>query len=204
MSNNIVFIHYSSDKPFNGEIIRGRMGEFITAKLSCSDISFLKRGDPLVVGQQDGGEENGVKCFGGNIVDTYKSQSMILISPDKIYGDAEKRQFTRHKVSLSGYLRGSVNKNEEIWIKDISYAGLGIYSDKEMDVDCTVTIDMFMGGLMYTGEGIVVRKAAAFGRNEYGIQLLHRDKQSIYYTQNCIDSYLVNEINQLRRSLGMF
>ncbi|NLO41394.1 MAG: PilZ domain-containing protein [Ruminiclostridium sp.] len=204
MSNNIVFIHYSSDKPFNGEIIRGRVGEFITAKLPCSDISFLKRGDPLVVGQQDSGEENGVKCFGGNIVDTYKSQNMILISPDKIYNDTEKRQFTRHKVSLAGYLRGNANKNEEIWIKDISYAGLGIYSDKEMDVDCTVTIDMFLGGLMYTSEGIVVRKAVAFGRNEYGIQLLHRDKQSIYYTQNCIDSYLVNEINQLRRSLGMF
>ena len=158
----------------------------------------------MVIGQPDSGEETGVKCFGGNIVDTYKNQGLILVSPEKVYSDAEKRQFTRHKVSLAGYLRSNVNKNEEIWIKDISYAGLGIYSEKEMDVNCTVTIDFFLGGKLYTSEGIVVRKSAAYGRNEYGVQLLHRDKQSIYYTQQCIDSYLEKEINELKRSLGIY
>lgn len=203
MNDNAVFIHFSSEKPLIGEIIRGRAGEFITAKVFCSDINCLRRGDPLVVGRMDSGEETGVKCFGGNIVDTYKSQSMILVSPDKVYDDVEKRQYTRHKVSLAGYIRSNVNKNEEMWIKDISYAGLGIYAEKELDVNCTVTIDFFMGGKLFTSEGIIVRKSAAYGRNEYGIQLLHRDKQSIYYTQQCIDSYLEKEVSELRRSLGM-
>lgn len=202
MGDNAVFIHYSSDKPLNGEIIRGRAGEFITAKVFCSEINCLRRGDPLVVGHLDSSETTGVKCFGGNIVDAYKSQNMILVSPDKLYYDVEKRQYTRHKVSLAGHIRSSGNKNEEIWIKDISYAGLGIYSEVEMDVNCTVTIDLFLGGKMYTSEGMVVRKSASYGRNEYGIQLLHRDKQSIYYTQELIDKYLEKEINELKRSLG--
>lgn len=203
MNESAVFMHYSSEKPLNGEIIRGKIGEFITAKVFCSEINCLKRGDPLVIGQLDPYEENGVKSFGGNIADTYKNQGMILISPDKLYVDVEKRQYARHKVSLAGYIRSNVNKNEEIWIKDISYAGLGIYAEKEMDVNCTITVDLFLGGKLYSSDGIIVRKSAAYGRNEYGIQLLHRDKQSIYYTQHCIDTYLESEINSLRRSLGI-
>jgi hypothetical protein len=201
MSENAVFIHYSSEKPMNGEIIRGRMGEFITARVFCSEINCLRRGDPLVIGQLDPYEETGIKCYGGNIADTYKNQGMILISPDKNYFDVEKRQFARHKVSLAGYIRSNINRNEEIWIKDISYAGLGIYTEKEMDVNCTITIDLFLGGKLFTSEGIIVRKSAAYGRNEYGVQLLHRDKQSIYYTQHCIDSYLENEKTNLKRTL---
>lgn len=203
MGDNAVFIHYSSDKPLNGEIIRGRAGEFITAKIFCSEINCLRRGDPLVVGYQDSSEATGVKCFGGNIVDTYKSQNMVLISPEKIYSDVEKRQYSRHKVSLAGYIRSNVNKNEEIWIKDISYAGLGIYSEIEMDVNSTITVDLFLGGKLFTSEGMIVRKSAAFGRKEYGIQLLYRDKQSIYYTRQCIDSYLEKAISELKRSLGV-
>lgn len=204
MGDNAVFIHYSSEKPLNGEIIRGRAGEFITAKVFCSEINCLKRGDPLVIGHLDSGEAIGVKCFGGNIVDTFTNQNMILVSPEKNYYDVEKRQYTRHKVSLAGYIRSNVNKNEEIWIKDISYAGLGIYSKVEMDVNSTVTIDLFFGGQMYTSEGMIVRKSASYGRNEYGVQLLHRDKQSIYYTQELIDKYLEKAINELKRSLGAY
>lgn len=204
MGDNAVFIHYSSEKPLNGEIIRGRAGEFITAKVFCSEINCLKRGDPLVIGHLDSGEAIGVKCFGGNIVDTFTNQNMILVSPEKNYYDVEKRQYTRHKVSLAGYIRSNVNKNEEIWIKDISYAGLGIYSKVEMDVNSTVTIDLFFGSQMYTSEGMIVRKSASYGRNEYGVQLLHRDKQSIYYTQELIDKYLEKAINELKRSLGAY
>jgi hypothetical protein len=204
MGDNAVFIHYSSEKPLNGEIIRGKAGEFITAKVFCSEINCFKRGDPVVIGHLDSTETAGVKCFGGNIVDAYKSQSMILISPDKVYHDVERRQYTRHKVSLAGYIRSNVNKNEAIWVKDISYAGLGIYSEVDMDVNTMVTIDLFMGGVMFTIEGMIIRKATAYGRKEYGIQLLHRDKQSIYYTQDLINNYLEKEINELKRSLGAY
>lgn len=204
MGDNAVFIHYSSEKPLNGEIIRGKAGEFITAKVFCSEINCFRRGDPVVIGHLDSSTTVGVKCFGGNIVDTYKSHNMILISPDKPYNDVERRQYPRHRVSLAGYIRSNVNKNEEIWVKDISYAGLGIYSEVDMDVNAMVTVDMFMGGIMYTSEGMIIRKAAAYGRKEYGIQLLHRDKQSIYYTQDLINNYLEKEINELKRSLGAY
>jgi hypothetical protein len=62
---------------------------------------------------------------------------------------------------------------------------------------------LFLGGKLFTSEGMIVRKSAAFGRKEYGIQLLYRDKQSIYYTRQCIDSYLEKAISELKRSLGV-
>lgn len=203
MGDGAVFVHYSSEKPLYGEIVRGRMGEFITAKIPANDTTLFRRGDPLVIGMLDPYEETGVKCFGGNIVDTNKAQGLMLISPDKAYHDAEKRQYTRHKVSLSGYIRSNINKKEEICIKDISYSGVGIYSDRDIDVNSTVTIDMLLGGMLYTSDGTIIRKNTIYNRNEYGIQLVHRDKQSIYYTQNCFDAYLESEINKLKRILEM-
>lgn len=203
MGESAVFVHYSSEKPLYGEIIRGRMGEFITAKLPNTDVSLFRRGDPLVIGQLDPYEETGVKCFGGNIVDTNKSQHIVLISPDKSFHDPERRQYTRHKVSLTGYIRSNVNKKEEICIKDISYSGVGLYSEKEIDVNSTVTIDMLLGGMLFTSDGTIIRKSTIYGRKEYGVQLLHRDKQSIYYTQHCFDTYLESEINKLKRILEM-
>lgn len=203
MGDSAVFAHYSSEKPLCGEIIRGRMGEFITAKVPGAEITLFRRGDPIVIGQLDPYEETGVKCFGGNIVDTNITQGHILISPDKAYRDQEKRQYIRHKVSLTGYIRSNINKKEEICIKDISYAGVGIYSNRDIDVNSTVTIDMLLGGMLYTSDGTIIRKNTIFDRNEYGIQLVHRDKQSIYYTQNCFDTFLDREINKLKRILEM-
>ncbi len=70
-------------------------------------------------------------------------------------------------------------------------------------MNSTVTIDMLLGGMLYTSDGTIIRKNTIFDRNEYGIQLVHRDKQSIYYTQNCFDTFLDSEINKLKRILEM-
>lgn len=201
MGDSIVITHYSCIKPINGEIIRGKIGEFITAKLFCSNTGSLQRGDPIVLGTLDPREGDGIKYLGGNIVDSYKSQNLVLISPDKIYSDVEKRQFTRHKVSLVGYIRSNINKNVEIKIKDISYAGIGIFSDIDIDLNSAVTIDLYLEEKLLTNDGVIVRKSISFGKNEYGIQLLHRDKQSIYYAQQCIDTYMDREVKLLRKSL---
>lgn len=190
LGTNITIKHYSSDRPLGGELLSGKVGGFLTAKVDCSVINWFRRGDPVVVFELDEKEEDRIKSIGGNIADIDVERTIMIISPDKLYFDKEKRQYVRYKVSLLGQIRSDANKRDNAQIKDISYAGLGIYSEKDLQINSTLTLDINLNAKVITNDGVVVRKSVAYGKNEYGIQLLHKDKQSIYYTQDCMDKYL--------------
>ena len=82
------------------------------------------------------------------------------------------------------------------WIKDISHDGIRIYTESGFNVKDKIGINIDVGTRVLDIEGIIVRSALLFGRNEYGIQIAYRYKSTVFNLKESID-YLVEQEKKL-------
>lgn len=63
-----------------------------------------------------------------------------------------------------------------VWVKDIGCDGLRILTDAKIGVNDDIEIDLYNRNKLLNLECKVVRKSSLYDRNEYGLQILFRDK----------------------------
>lgn len=201
-SSNLILRHYSRTKPLKCDIVSGDVNNFFTAKIKdpVELNNEITKGDPVIFGIK---VDDDIKVTGGSIIAFSEDSKNITISPDKVLVVTERRQYERFPVSLYGYIK-RYDSNERkycAYVKDMSYNGFRIYSEAELNPGENIELDINFEHSVFTVSGIVMRKETCYGRNEYGIQLLFTNKNSIYSIKENIDRLLANEKEMLKRHL---
>ena len=194
--------HYSQLKPLACTIVNGNPESFFTVKFADSAMAGYEiiKGDPIIYGAM---ENDNFAINGGNVIAYVEPEGNIVISPDKVFNIAERRQYERFPVSLFGSLtrHASGKKRFHAYIKDMSYSGFRLYSEVDLNVGDSIEVDIFLHNSMLNVAGTIMRKSVFYGRNEYGIQIVFRDKSAIYATQEFLDKLLSSETELLRKQL---
>lgn len=195
--------HYSQLKPITCSVVSGSTNSFFTVKM-VDPVNFedsIFKGDPILFGSLQ--ENDTVNVSGGNVIAFVEAENNIIITPDKVFDGLERRQHERFPVSLCGSLvcHDSGKKRAHVYIKDMSYSGFRIYSDADLNEGTSVDIDVFLHNNMLNISGIIMRKSIFYGRNEYGIQIVFRDKNAIYATQDFLDKLLNSEKELIKKQL---
>lgn len=202
---NLVLRHYNKVKPMNCTIISGDTKKVFTVKLNDGEKSGAEilKGDPVLIGFLNGDETLNIN--GGNIVGAMPKEDEYIIysnNPENIAIEMERRQYERFPTSLLGDMKLSESsRREPICIKDFSYAGMCIYSTDDFNEDDEVEISVFLSSSVIKYDALIVRKTTNFGRCEYGVQLKHRDKNSMYAAQNQLTAFMQNEKEVIYRHL---
>ena len=185
--------HYFRVQPLKCIIISGDLNNFFTTKTDeASDFNnHVIKGDPIIFGTII--ENNDVKINGGNIISINENDMHLIISPDKSFKIPEKREYERYPVSILGYIKPQKEnqKGYYIYVKDMSYSGIRVYSTAELEVKDNVRIDLYLQDNVLNFDGVVIRKAISYGRNEYGIHFIFTTKESMYSIRSYLDR-LVN------------
>ncbi|MCX7708390.1 MAG: PilZ domain-containing protein [Clostridia bacterium] len=205
MEQSILSIrHYFQLKPITGTIISGDPSNFFTVKIT-EDYALGKnilKGDPVLYSSFSDIDDIQVK--GGSVITILEKDKQMIISPDKEFNSMiERRQYERHPVSLHGNMRilNSGQKATPVCIKDMSYSGFRIYSQADLNAGDTIEVDVYLHNNILTIQGTVMRKSICYGRNEYGIQIVYRDKNSMYSIKDYMDKMLQNEKDLLKTQL---
>ena len=201
---NLVLRHYSKLKPINCTVLSGDVKKLFTVRFGeneSREADFLK-GDPVLIGLLS--QHENLDINGGSVVAAMpKENSYIICSNEVEPFIREKREFDRYPTSLLADIKivGS-SKREAACIKDISYAGMCIYSTGDFEIDSTIDINLYFSSNVITFEAVVLRKTKYFGRNEYGLQILHRDKNAMYSAQSQVATIIQNEKDIMLRHLS--
>lgn len=199
----LVIRHYSYLKPIPCTVVSGNTNSFFTVKmLEPANIeNSIIKGDPLIFGSLD--EKDNVVLHGGNVIAFVEAEGNIVITPDKIFDGSDRRQYERFPVSLSGNLvyYGDTKKRSHAFLKDMSYSGFRLYSNADLSEGDEVEVDVFLHNNMLNVSAKVVRKSVFYGRHEYGVQVIFRDKGSIYATQDFMDKLRVYEKELIKKQL---
>lgn len=202
---NLVLRHYNKVKPMNCEIVSGDTKKVFTVKLCNEEKNGAEiiKGDPVLIGFLNSDET--LYLSGGNVVGAIPNEEEYIIhsnNPENIAFETERRQYERFPTSLIGEMKlVDSNRREPVCIKDFSYAGMCLYSTDDFNKDDEVEISVFLSNSVIKYDATIVRKTVRFGRFEYGIQLTHRDKNSMYYTQNQLTSFILSEKEIMYRHL---
>lgn len=202
---NLVLRHYNKLKPINCTFISGDTSKIFTVKINENDnnVAEMLKGDPVLIGMLDNNESllvNGGSVIGGNP----KEEQYIICSNNVVYisKEMEKRQYERYPTSLLGEVKlNSSSKKELAYIKDFSYSGMCIYSTGEYEIDDEIEISIFLSNSVSKYDGVIKRKAKNYGRNEYGIQIVHRDKNAMYSTETQLTNMVQAEKELMYRYL---
>jgi hypothetical protein len=203
VGKKIVLRHYSKVKPISCIGVSGTLDGFFTIKLSDSEFKSNEfcKGDPILLGTQSA---NSIDVSGGNIISVNKKQGLLILSTDKVIeSNVERRVYERHSVSILANLKvqGAEGKAEVACVKDLSYIGAKIYTKRVLNPDEVVDVDLLMADNVFRLEARVVRTSMCFGRNEVGLQLIHRAKDGIHTTRDYIDNYISHESYLLEKHL---
>lgn len=202
---SLVLRHYNKLKPINCSVVSGDTKKLFTVKLIENDghISEMFKGDPVLIGLL--GEDESLTIKGGSVVGAMpKEEQYIICSNDvaNMIKELDKRQYERYPTSLLGDVKlVNSSKRESACIKDFSYSGMCIYSDGEYNVNDLVEVSVYFTNSVSKYDGTIIRRVKNFGRNEYGIQIIHRDKNSMYATEAQLTSLIQSEKELIYRHL---
>lgn len=184
--------HFSHTKPITCSFISGNLESFFSVRIKgpLGVYINISKGDPITFGKLDNNEPN---IYGGFILS--KNEGDITISPDMTSFKVERRKNIRYPVSLMGSIKNISGRSSSstAWIKDISYEGMRLCAECDLEVNDEVELNICEQTQVHTMEGTVVRKASLFGRNEYGILLSFRYKSSIFTSRDIIDHMILQE-----------
>ncbi|PYG85853.1 PilZ domain-containing protein [Ruminiclostridium sufflavum DSM 19573] len=202
---DLVLRHYNKLKPINCKIISGDTKNLFTVEVIDNDSKGLEaiKGDPVLIGMLN--EDDSLFVAGGSIIGVNHQNDTYILCKNElefISKDLDKRNYERYPTSLTGEIKSQdENKREFIYLKDFSYLGMGAYSTGEFEIEDNVDISIYLSSNVAIFDGTIVRKRLNFGRNEYGIQILHRDKNSMFATQTQLTTIVQNEKNLIHRQL---
>ncbi|HEX3029336.1 MAG TPA: PilZ domain-containing protein [Clostridia bacterium] len=195
--------HFFQLRPVSCIVVSGGIDSFFTAKtLEPFKMSkCMLKGDPLIIGALQ--SNNDIEITGGRVIAINDSEGHILVSPDKIYYDVERRENERYPVSLAASVscHETDEKHADGFVKDMSYAGFCIYSDAELKVGYNIEVDIFLHNSIFSIGGTIIRKSVSYGRNEYGVQSVYKDRNAIYATRDFLDKLMVNEKEVIKKHL---
>lgn len=201
----LVLKHFNKLKPINCTIISGDINKLFTVKLDDNESGGAEiiKGDPILIGILK--DDENLQISGGSVIGaTPKDDKFIIYSNEvvNIPKEIDKREYDRYPVSLLGDIKSiDTNKRETACIKDISYSGMCIYSTGDFNINDIVEVTIYLSNNVSRYDGTVVRKAINFGRNEYGIQIIHRDKNSMDSTKTQLFSLMQSEKEVMYRHL---
>lgn len=202
---SLVLRHYNKLKPINCTVISGDTNKMFTVEFSdneCKGIEMLK-GDPVLIGTLN--EDDSMQLIGGSVVGcTYQTDKYIICSSEMavMSKEMEKRKYERYPTSLLGEIKlVNSNKRASVCLKDFSYSGVGVYSTENFEVEDSVEIQIYLSNTVVVYDGTVIRKTVSFGRNEYGISIIHRDKNSMYSTQAMLNNLVQSEKDLMYKHL---
>lgn len=202
---NLVLRHYNKVRPINCSIVSGDTKKVFTVKIDDNEKNGAEilKGDPVLVGFLE--NDDSLNINGGNIVGAMPKEDEYIIyanNPENIAAEMERRQYERFPTSLLGEMKLSGSSiREPICIKDFSYSGMCVYSTDEFSEKDEVEVSAYLSNTVVKYDATVVRKALNFGRFEYGIQILHRDKNSMYATQSQLTNFMQSEKEVIYRHL---
>ncbi|QNU67832.1 PilZ domain-containing protein [Ruminiclostridium herbifermentans] len=201
---NLVLKHYSKLKPIKCTVLSGDIKKLFTVKLcenESNEADFLK-GDPVLIGLLS--HQENIEINGGSVVASMPRENCYIICSNEVEPIIEeRRKFNRFPTSLLADIKqvGS-SKREAACIKDISYSGMCIYSPGDFEIDSVIDINLYFSTNVMTFEAGILRKSKYFGRNEYGLQIIHRDKNAMYSAQSLVASIIQNEKDIMLRHLS--
>jgi hypothetical protein len=202
---DLVLRHYNKLKPINCKVVSGDEDNLFTVEIidnECKGLEVIK-GDPVLIGTLD--TDDSLNIAGGSVIGVNQQNDRYILCKNElliISKELDKRQYERYPTSLMGEIKcQNTNYRESIFLKDFSYLGLGAYSTGDFNIDDIVDISIFLSNNVVIFDGTIIRKRINFGRNEYGIQILHRDKNSMFSTQSQLINLVQNEKNLIYRQL---
>ncbi len=200
---DLVLRHYNKLKPINCKVVSGDKDNLFTVEIIDSECKGLEviKGDPILIGTLN--NDDSLNISGGSVIGFNEQNNRYILCKNELLSNTvERREFERYPTSLIGEIKCQNTNNREIlFLKDFSYLGMGAYSTGEFDIDDIVDISIYLSNNVATFDGTVIRKRINFGRNEYGIQILHRDKNSMFSTQSQLINIVQNEKNLIHRQL---
>ncbi|HEX2946928.1 MAG TPA: PilZ domain-containing protein [Clostridia bacterium] len=201
----LALLHFSKSKPLTCSLVSGTIDNFFTVKLNepMDPFNNISKGDPVTFGKIDKEDKgNEVKIFGGFVL-SKADEDELTISPDMTSFAVERRRSTRHPVSIFGYIKHGLRKENlsSICIKDISYDGLRICSETELQVEDSVEVNICIFDNVLNIDGTVVRKRSMFGKSEYGIQLEFKYKNMVFNIRDYVDNLVTQERRLLENHL---
>lgn len=201
----LVLKHYNKLKPINCIVISGDINKLFTVKLDDNEGSGAEiiKGDPILIGVLNSDES--IKIIGGNVVGATPQEEKFIICSNEVVNipkELDKRGYDRYPVSLLGDIKlVGTSKREAACIKDISYSGMCIYATGDFSINDIVEVTLYLSNNVSRFDGTVIRKATLYGRNEYGIQIVHRDKTSMDATKTQLFTLVQNEKELMYRHL---
>ncbi len=194
---SLVLRHYNKLKPISCTVVSGNTDKLFTIELNDNEgkgLDMLK-GDPILIGGLN--KDDTVYVSGGSVVGVTQQEDKYIICSDEIVympKEIDKRQNERYPTSLLGEIKlVNSNKRERLYLKNFSYSGMGVYSDGEFEVNDSVEISIYLSNAVLIYDGIVIRRAMSYGRNEYGLRIIHRDKNALYNMQTQLSSIMQSE-----------
>ncbi len=197
LKTNLVLRHYNKFKPISCTYVSGDTSKIFTVKLNENEKSVAEmiKGDPVLIGMLD--ENQTLLVNGGSVVGVNPKEDQYIIYSNNVVNIAkelEKRQYERYPTSLLGEIKlANSSKRDSACIKDFSYAGMCLFSTGDYEVEDLIEISVFLSNSVSKYDGIVKRKLKNFGRNEYGIQIVHRDKNAMYSTEAQLAGWVQSE-----------
>ncbi len=194
---NLVLRHYNKFKPINCNYISGDTNKIFTVRIADNEttIDEILKGDPVLIGMLD--ESENLFVNGGSVLGANPKEEQFIICSNGVVNlskELEKRQYERYPTSLLGDIKlTNTNKRETAYIKDFSYAGMCIYATGDYEVKDNIEISVYLSNSVSKYDGTIVRKSKNFGRNEYGISIIHRDKNAMYSTEAQLASFVQSE-----------
>lgn len=201
----LVLKHYNKVKPINCTIISGDINKLFTVKLNDNESTGAEiiKGDPILIGVLN--DDENLRMIGGNVVGATPQDEKYIICFNEVINipkELDKRGYDRYPVSLLGDIKVmDTNKRDTACIKDISYSGMCIYSTGDFSINDIVEVTIYLSSNVSKFDGTIMRKATVYGRNEYGIQIIHRDKNSMEATKNLLFSLIQSEKELMYRHL---
>ena len=177
----LIIQHFNSDNPLKVSLVSNSIENFCTVKVIDKSSLIIKKGDPIILGLMN--DESQIKILGGNIIGASVDANNInhfIITTDKEFLSNDKRQFQRYPVSVYGsYKREGLNNIFGASIKDISCNGLRFYSTEDVQVGEIIHLDIIFKDTKEIFTCQVLRKGKYFDRFEYGLSILHKDRNSM-------------------------
>lgn len=199
----IVLKNYSKLKPINCTVISGDIKKLFTVKIDenvSKKAEFIK-GDPVLIGLASSNEK--IKIWGGSVIATMPTENSYIICSkefEEYPQELENREIERYDTSLLANIKLiNTSKREAACIKNISFTGMCILSTGEYEVNDIVDIELYFSSNVLIYEAEILTKLKHFNRNEYGVQLKHRDKNAMYTAKGIIDSIIQNDKDLMLR-----
>lgn len=203
-NKSLVLRHYNKFKPISCSLLSGDINKLFTVKFDDNEFNGdeILKGDPVLIGVLHGED---MEVNGGSIVGVTSQEDQFIVCSNEIVKmskEFDKREYDRYPASLLGDIKlVDSNKREPACIKNISYSGMGIYSTGDFEENDIVEITIYLSNSVSKYDGTIVRKTKVYGRHEYGIQIIHRDKGSIEVTKSQLFGLVQSERELMYRHL---